>query len=352
MKVLAETLKEKLAEHGISILDQERRLNAMLCDLYPNKKRLLYLLGLSLRAKIPQKFEALRNETSSFRDTQIISIRHCFKEDFSLEENAVSWVFDCWNEVFPCMSNTENEVKQPSTRKVTSSDPGLANVSGIKYEENVTDIDGNIYKTIEIGNQIWMAENLCTTRYRNGDLINTTIPAAKNIYFEKSPKYQWIYDGNDILEEKYGRLYTWYAATDNRNIAPKGWKVASDNDWLILEEYLVKSNYNLCPIKKYNIIANSLASKIYWNESQLKDKRNAVGSINIQDHDTGLCIVPNGFKNVSGIFNNINITGAIWTSTENSKNSAWYRCIDINCTALIRNSYSKFGGFSIRCLKD
>ncbi|MCJ7802706.1 MAG: fibrobacter succinogenes major paralogous domain-containing protein, partial [Candidatus Marinimicrobia bacterium] len=98
----------------------------------------------------------------------------------------------------------------------------------------VTDIDGNNYTGVTIGSQVWMVENLKTTRYRNGDLIGTTILATLNISTENTPKYQWAYGGNEDNVATYGRLYTWYAVTDSRNICPTGWIVPADTDWTIL----------------------------------------------------------------------------------------------------------------------
>ncbi len=91
----------------------------------------------------------------------------------------------------------------------------------------VTDIDGNVYKIVTIGTQKWMAENLKVTKYRNGDLIGTTTPASKDISTESSPKYQWAYNGtaNADTINTYGRLYTWYAVTDNRSVCPTGWHI-------------------------------------------------------------------------------------------------------------------------------
>lgn len=105
---------------------------------------------------------------------------------------------------------------------------------------SVKDIDGNAYRTITIGTQVWMAENLKTTRYRNGDLIETTTPATLDIEGERTPEYQWAYDGNESNVATYGRLYTWYVATDSRNVCPTGWHVPSDDEWIVLTDYLIK----------------------------------------------------------------------------------------------------------------
>jgi uncharacterized protein (TIGR02145 family) len=94
-----------------------------------------------------------------------------------------------------------------------------------KTASSVIDIDGNVYKTITIGNQIWIAGNLKTTRYRNGDTIGSSTPATLDIRGESTPKYQWAYEGNDSNVGVFGRLYTWYVVSDPRNICPIGWHV-------------------------------------------------------------------------------------------------------------------------------
>jgi uncharacterized protein (TIGR02145 family) len=102
----------------------------------------------------------------------------------------------------------------------------------------VKDIEGNVYKTVVIGKQIWMSENLKTTRFNNGDTIGTTQPDTLNFMKEINPKYQWIYAGNDSNLIIYGRLYTWYVVTDSRNVCPIGWQVPAQKEWATLIGFL------------------------------------------------------------------------------------------------------------------
>jgi uncharacterized protein (TIGR02145 family) len=93
--------------------------------------------------------------------------------------------------------------------------------------QTISDLAGNIYNTITIGTQIWMAENLKTTKYRNGDPIPNVTDSI-----EWSNLTTGAYCNNDInIINIYGCIYNWYAISDNRNIAPIGWHVASDDDW-------------------------------------------------------------------------------------------------------------------------
>ena len=109
--------------------------------------------------------------------------------------------------------------------------------------DSIKDIDGNIYPTVTIGTQIWMAENLKTARFSNGDLIGTTTPATLVIEEEDTPRYQWSYDGNESNVGEYGRMYTWYVAADKRNVCPSDWHVPTDAEWTVLTDYLIKNGY-------------------------------------------------------------------------------------------------------------
>ena len=102
--------------------------------------------------------------------------------------------------------------------------------------EKVTDIDGNSYKTVRIGDQIWMAENLKVTRYRNGDQIPTGYGNSE--WYELKTGAFAVYDDNPLNAMKHGNLYNWYAVVDERNISPKGWHLASLDEWDELIDFL------------------------------------------------------------------------------------------------------------------
>ncbi len=107
--------------------------------------------------------------------------------------------------------------------------------SSTAQAQTVTDIDGHTYPVIMIGNQSWMAENLRTTRFANGDSIGTEIGATNN---DTNAIYQWAYNDDTSLVVAYGRLYSWYAAVDHRNICPAGWHVPSLAEWDTLRVFL------------------------------------------------------------------------------------------------------------------
>ena len=215
--------------------------------------------------------------------------------------------------------------------------------------ESVTDIDGYVYHTVKIGTQIWMVEDLKTTKYSNGDLIGTSSPIGKDLTYEDSPKYQWAYDGNNSNALKYGRLYTWYAATDSRKIAPKGWHVASDNEWKMLQNYLIANGYNYDGTKTNNKTAKSLSSTSLWNTCLIEG---AIGTDLTKNNSSGFTAVPAGYRGVEGAFYILNWVSDHWTSTEDSSDFARMYALGYTSPDLGYYSRNKKYGISVRCVKD
>jgi len=103
-------------------------------------------------------------------------------------------------------------------------------------EDGCVDIDGNVYKTVQIGTQLWMKENLKTTRYRDGSVIPTNLSDRQ---WKKTTRGAYaIYDKKPENDKIFGKLYNWYAVADSRNLCPTGWHVPSDAEWTTLENLL------------------------------------------------------------------------------------------------------------------
>lgn len=216
----------------------------------------------------------------------------------------------------------------------------------------VTDIDGNVYHTVTIGTQTWMVENLKTTRYRNGDAIGTTTPADRDITIETEQKYQWAaYYGDENKVAKYGRLYTWYAATDTRNIAPAGWHVPTDADWRTLENYLIANGYNYDGTTTGNKIAKSLAAITDWYTSTIVG---AIGNDLTKNNKSGFTALPCGYRSNTGAFiwTRWGFYGSWWSSSDSWDNykmhgyGLLYK--DSNLSVALALPYQ---GFSVRCVK-
>jgi uncharacterized protein (TIGR02145 family) len=196
--------------------------------------------------------------------------------------------------------------------------------------ETVTDIDGNVYHTIKIGTQVWMVENLKTTKFRDGTSI-------RNV----TDHYSWVqmnygaycdYNNDEGIGETYGHLYNYYAVTDRRNIAPEGWHVPSDNEFVILITYLG---------------GQSVAG------GKLKETGNAhwvgpnIGATNV----TGFNAIPGGARNSDG-FQLLGLKSGYWTTTDAGDGEAWIRYAAYYSSALNAKNLSKLNGNSIRCVKD
>lgn len=198
---------------------------------------------------------------------------------------------------------------------------------------NCTDADKNNYPVVEIGAQVWMAENLKTTRYSNGDLILTTTPATKDISDETTPKYQWAYDGNESNVATYGRLYTGYAVTDSRNVCPKGWHIPTDIELETLKSYLgVESNAG----EKLKETGTT-----HWQSPNS-------GATN----ETGFSAIPGGGRNYSSFYS-LHVSCYYLSSTQNPYNLDWVwgQGMYYNSSVLLRGGLMKPFGHSARCLK-
>jgi uncharacterized protein (TIGR02145 family) len=208
--------------------------------------------------------------------------------------------------------------------------------SGIIFNPNltygtVTDIDGNVYKTITIGTQTWMAENLKVSKYRNGDPIpKVTDDTAWN---NLTTGAYCDYNNTPNNSTTYGKLYNWYAVNDSRSIAPKGWHVPSDDEWTILTEYLGGDSVAGGKLKE--------TGSTHWNSIN-------TGSTN----ETGFTALPGGYRNYDSKFSLIKQYGYWWSSTENCTSDAYYRCIFYSNIDVFRHIYVLVDGFSVRCVRD
>jgi uncharacterized protein (TIGR02145 family) len=211
----------------------------------------------------------------------------------------------------------------------------------------VTDIDGNVYKTVRIGNQVWMAENLKVTHYRNGDRILTGYSNSQ--WSGLSTGAYCYYDNNRSKGEIYGALYNWYAINDSRKIAPKGWHVPSDAEWLTLTDHYGGFKVAGGKLKE--------AGTIHWNRTQ-KEATN----------ESGFNALPGGKRsNDPGGYHYMGLQAHFWSATnsynyrsysKSHSSSAYSRTLRGNNSQVSRSgNHAKYGttkrsGFSVRLLRD
>ncbi len=210
----------------------------------------------------------------------------------------------------------------------------------------VTDTDGNIYRTVQIGNQTWMAENLKTSHYRNGDEIMNVTDSNEWQNLGQNQTGAWAYYNNRDANEIYGKLYNWYAVNDNRGLCPAGWRVATDNDWQQLERHLGMTASDARATGWRGAEAN-VGGKLKAVEIEFWRGSN-VGASN----ESGFTALPGGYRFTSGTFSYLNFFGYWWTATESDANNAWRRLLFNSRESVNRMNYDKRYGFSVRCVEN
>ena len=208
--------------------------------------------------------------------------------------------------------------------------------------DTVTDIDGNVYHTVVIGDQEWMLENLKTTRYSDGTPIPNVTDTTewRNV---DEPAYCWY--NNDISnKEPYGALYNGHVTGNSKSICPDEWRVATDEDWKELELFLGMTPEQ---IEGTGLRGNDEGAKLKEAGTDRWRRPNA-GATN----EAGLTIIPSGRRDSSGKFYDMRTGATIWTSSETSVSCAYYRHFATNATTIGRNPEGdKKFGFAIRCIK-
>jgi uncharacterized protein (TIGR02145 family) len=214
----------------------------------------------------------------------------------------------------------------------------------------VTDIDGNVYHTVTIGTQIWMAENLEVKHYRNGDPI--LAGPALIMHADSAGDttgYVYAFDNSQANANVYGLLYNWYAIRDARNVAPIGWHVASDAEFEALVNHL-GGNYHLYPYGDTTVGGElKEAGVAHWGDPRVPNSN--IGGTNISGW-TGL---PGGFL-YQGVFNSLRSGGVWWTTTTmqapNPLNEAYILSLTYYNKNASRGVTFKPDACSIRCLND
>jgi uncharacterized protein (TIGR02145 family) len=191
------------------------------------------------------------------------------------------------------------------------------------------DADGNYYSTLTIGNQVWMAENLKTSKYRNNIAIT-----------DKTNSTSWGTSTTEALSDyatptnstTYGKLYNWYAASSTNNLAPLGWHIPTDADWTNLSDFLGGLNIGGDKLKENG------------NSHWLTTNTTAT-------NETGFTAMPGGTRSTDNTIYDIGNIGYWWSVTEGTTtNNAWYRSLSNQNGSVTRGYFSKSGGMSVRCL--
>lgn len=203
---------------------------------------------------------------------------------------------------------------------------GFAAISG----QSVKDADGNVYGAVKIGKQLWMAENLKTTKFNDG----TPIPnIAENKIWSKlsTPGYCWFNNKLDNKEE-YGALYNWYTV-NTKKLCPVGWHVPTEPEIENLITFLGDQNIAGDKLKE--------PGTEHWKMS-----------ITVVTNDYQFTALPAGFRLYNGAFSDPQAYAVWWTSTGYQSTQAWNMGLYFNTTKLYNGHDIAQAGFSVRCVKN
>lgn len=186
-------------------------------------------------------------------------------------------------------------------------------------------------RAVKIGSQTWAAKNLDVTHFRNGDLIPEAKTDEEWIKAGQEGRPAWCYYNNDPENgEKYGKLYNWFAVNDPGGLAPEGWHIPGDEEWLQLTDYLGGEE----------IAGLTMKSSEGWHKD---------GNGN---NDSGFNGLPGGSRSINGLFLGTRLYGFWWSSTETYYTNAKYRFLENYLDLVGNRSHNKGYGFSVRCVKD
>jgi uncharacterized protein (TIGR02145 family) len=226
--------------------------------------------------------------------------------------------------------------------------PNIDNSTG-----TVKDVDGNVYTTVKIGAQEWMAENLRVTKYNDGSAITNITSGATwdSCYYTNIPAYCYYNNTINIDSiKKYGALYNWYAVSpaNPKKIAPTGWHVPTDSEWTVLENYLELNGYNWDRTITGNKVAKSLAAKTDW---YTHSTTGTIGNDLTQNNNSGFSALPGGYRDGSG-FHGVGYIGRWWSSTEDDATDAWDLSLSYGQADLVRDYGFESFASSVRLLRD
>jgi len=210
----------------------------------------------------------------------------------------------------------------------------IFNVSCSKKNDlitRITDQDGNVYNTVTIGTQVWMAENLKVTKYNDGTPIPLVTDNGDWAYLT-TPGYCW-YNDSISYKNNYGAMYNWYTVNSGK-LCPIGWHIPSQVEWTILTDFLGGLTIAGGKLKE--------SGNLHWNLPN-------TDATNISKF-TGL---PGGYRNYNGgAFLSLNLGGTWWSSTPDISSSSWSIAVVYDSSQALLISNNNNYGISVRCIKD
>jgi len=229
---------------------------------------------------------------------------------------------------------------------ICSGNAAASDTIAVPIPDTVSDIDGNVYHTITIGTQTWTVENLKTTRYNDGTPIPLVSCPAE--WADRSAfAYCW-FNNDSTTKDTYGALYNWYAV-NKKKLAPIGWRVPTDMDWITLQNYLIAHDINWDGTKADSA---TIAKARQADLDRSTDTTSSVINNNVSNITrNGFMTLPGGYRLVNGYFSFIGNNGYWWSATGNVAANTFRSNLFCDYGSLSRFKYRRCCGFPVRLLK-
>jgi uncharacterized protein (TIGR02145 family) len=311
----------------------------LLFAIYKRERRLVFSV-LSVIGGV-YTFLDIRNEWLTDQFIRLIVSNRRYL-DLIVYANSIA-VFVCgWFLVDPFRKRIDDSAVYGNTAKVFLKTGLIAFVSTVSlvipylYNAEISILKPIIIdyssKSVKIGSQVWMSENLDVTRFRNGDSIPFVDSNEEWELAGKEKRPCWGFPESDMAY--MGRLYNYYAVSDPRGLAPEGWHVPSDDEW----QELVTS------LGGYKKAGKAMKAPTEWAVEKRKSKKGS--------NTSGFSALPSGNRNSDGEPINAFVNCFFWSTSESTEGTVWIYKLSYNVDALVRQNMNKRVGFSVRCLKD
>lgn len=312
--------------------------HAVLKDLSPHIERKYFtVLKFADDFGLYKKIKVITATDESTKVITIENLKHQFIDESGLDitvANSVFWAFLFGNSVTDIQTVINDASNQPTINIEDNKSIRTVSEKSLPFVEKKSNGD---FESVTIGKQVWMAKNLNIDTFRNSDPIPHITSDKEWEEYGEQGKPAWCYYYNDSANaEKYGKLYNWHAVNDSRGLAPKGWKIPSNEDWDCLIEFLGGEV----------VAGTKMKSSNGWQDYKRKSGNGT--------NQSGFSGLPSGYRDNIGNFFLLTKSGKWWISPKEDEN-LFDRIISLShrYTALVKNwGVSKIQGVAIRCIKN